>query len=862
MVFKKTTQNSISPETPDLLFRQLPRRKYPDVLPHQKDMMQRYVVEALNKSDVALQLPTGSGKTLVGLLIGEWRRRKYGEKIVYLCPTRQLVNQVVTQAEEKYGLSVVGFTGSNQEYQPSSKTKYNQHECVAITTYSSLFNTNPYFDDADIIIVDDAHSAENYVAQLWTLTINRFDNEILHGLLSEVFKDELDTVSYTYLTGQWEGDLTSSWVDKISTPTLLKKHDDICEILDANVGDTDLKYPWSMLRKHLKACHIYLTSTEIVIRPLIAPTWEHYAFEKAKQRIYMSATLGEGGDLERLLGRKKIYRLPVPDGWDLQGVGRRFFIFPTLSLEHEKTIELRRSLMKKVDRSIVLVPNDFMRNELAEDVESNLSHDVYSAEDIEQSKKAFVESSEAVAVVANRYDGIDFPGDECRLLFIDGLPKAVNAQEKFLMKRMGANVLFNERVQTRVLQAIGRCTRSMEDYSAVVVTGDELPDYLSDPRRRKHFHPELQSELKFGVEQSKNCTIENFEENFDFFISNGDEWEEANKSIVEKRGECHKEPFLGIVQLENAVGYEVEYQIAIWQEDYVQALAKAESVLGVLVDPDLKGYRALWEYLAGSTALLAAKNSKPNLLPKAKEHFNRAKKAVIGIPWLIKLSELDEDSQFEKENNYNKLANLQVENIEQVLSSLGTVHDRKYASREKEILNGLTSSDSFENAHKLLGSHLGFNAEKVESPASPDPWWQIGKFCLVFEDHVDAKSTSSLSATKARQVSSHPNWIKENVASCKSDDVEILPVLITPVSKVERGANVHLNGVSLWNSNEFISWAKNAMSIVRELRTTFVEGDIVWRAIAVEKLESNKIDMKSLFEMLSKMSAKNVLGEN
>ena len=47
----------------------------------------------------------------------------------------------------------------------------------------------------------------------------------------------------------------------------------------------------------------------------------------------MSATLGQGGDLERITGRKKIFRLPIPEGWDQQGIGRRYFIFPERSLE-------------------------------------------------------------------------------------------------------------------------------------------------------------------------------------------------------------------------------------------------------------------------------------------------------------------------------------------------------------------------------------------------------------------------------------------------------------------------------------------------------------------------------------------------
>lgn len=76
MAFKTPFTGSSVPETPDKLFRELTRRKFPDVLPHQAAMMKAYAAKALDMPDVALQLPTGSGKTLVGLLIAEWRRRK------------------------------------------------------------------------------------------------------------------------------------------------------------------------------------------------------------------------------------------------------------------------------------------------------------------------------------------------------------------------------------------------------------------------------------------------------------------------------------------------------------------------------------------------------------------------------------------------------------------------------------------------------------------------------------------------------------------------------------------------------------------------------------------------------------------
>jgi hypothetical protein len=211
--------------------------------------------------------------------------------------------------------------------------------------------------------------------------------------------------------------LTADWVDKLPTPQFVSIQKEIAAVIDEHVGRIDLKHPWSMIREHLSACQMYFSSQQILIRPLIPPTWTHAPFSDPKQRVYMSATLGAGGDLERLVGRHPIRRLEVPEGWDRQGVGRRFFIFPGMSLKEDQTAELRRKLMQFATRSLVLVPSDRMRDEIAKDVQENLGLATFGATDIEESKKPFIAKSGAVAVVANRYDGIDFPGDECRLLF-------------------------------------------------------------------------------------------------------------------------------------------------------------------------------------------------------------------------------------------------------------------------------------------------------------------------------------------------------------------------------------------------------------------------------------------------------------
>lgn len=847
MAFKKTPPPMRVPDSPERLFRMLPRRRIPDVMPHQKEIMRAYASQAVDMPDVALQLPTGSGKTLVGLLIAEWRRRKYQERIVYLCPTRQLVNQVFEQAEEKYGLTVLRFTGSAQDYSPADKAKYHNAASVAVTTYSSLFNTNPFFNDADVLIVDDAHTAENYVSTLWSVRVerNNHTHAALHTALRGVIKPRLDPVNFTRFSGELNDTTDITWVDKLPTPEFVEIANEVAEILDEHVPGTELAYPWSMIRDHLRACHLYLSSQDILLRPLIPPTWEHSPFSEPNQRIYMSATLGVGGDLERLMGRRSIQRLSIPEGWDRQGVGRRFFIFPGMSLDIKTTTELRRKLMRKAERSLVLVPSDRMRDEIIKDTEEGLGFPIFRVTDIESSKNPFISETKAVAVVANRYDGIDFPGEECRLLFIEGLPKATNLQERFIMTRMGANVLLNERVQVRVLQAIGRCTRSLEDYSAVVVSGEELTSYLADRRRRKFLHPELQAEISFGVNQSMDVSLNDLVENFEIFLENGEDWEDVNQQIVIDRENAVQEDFPAINELSSVVAHEVDFQQQLWQGDYEAALGAADRVLGELNAPELRGYRALWHYLAGSAARLGADAGVSSLTAKAHTQFSQAKKAAIGIPWLVKLARHQtENASFEEDI---PVLMEQIERVEAILAKLGTVHARGFAKREKEILDGLQSKERgpFEHAHKLLGEMLGFEAGNVEERGSPDPWWIAGNVCFVFEDHAGARNTSTLDVKKARQVFSHPTWMRENVqASAKAD---ILPVLVTPVKKVEKGATAHVKDVALWSLDEFQNWAGNALATIRKLRTTFVEpGDLRWRTTAAEAFKQAGLDAPSL----------------
>jgi hypothetical protein len=798
-------------------------------------------------------LPTGSGKTLIGLLIGEWRRRRFGERVVYLCPTNQLVHQVAEQARQKYGMRVAAFTGKKKDYDNAAKGEYLSGDVLAITSYSALFNSDPFFDDPNIIVLDDAHAAEGYIASTWSLRVerDRADHAPLFKALVNALSPALTPSDLQKLTMEAEDRWDASWVEKVPTPAIDERFDELVAVLSAHAGDSDLRYPWEFVHDHLHACHWYLGAREILIRPLTPPTNTHLPFAGAKQRIYMSATLGEGGELERITGRPGILRLPAPKGWDKQGIGRRFFMLPERSLRRTCSYELVAELTKLAKRALFLVPNGRTARDIVEWAKKRLGALVFEAKAIERSKSDFVNAEFAVAVVANRYDGIDFPEDECRLEIVEGLPRATNLQERFFVNRMGAGVLLNDRILTRVVQAFGRCTRDATDYAAVVILGEEMMGYLLRKEHRSFLHPELQAELEFGIEQSKETTRAEFLENAQLFLSRDNAWNEAESDIIDRRSTLVQEVLPGTAQLRSAVDYELEYQYALWQGDFTEALAACRRVLGELSAPELRGYRALWNYLAGSTAWLAYREGEAGLEQVARDYFRSAMAAASGIRWLVGLSKVAGVAEGTTTIANSRTLAL-IERLETRLEELGMAHDHRYAGEEALILKQLASDDptKFEAGQEHLGRLLGFDAGNVESTGAPDPWWIVDdSLCIVFEDHSAAKPESSLGVTKARQVATHPNWVRDHLPV--RPDAEIVPVLVTPVQVADRDALPHLKEVSLWKLSDFRDWATKALSMVRDLRRSYPgPADIAWRAQAIEAYDAFGLSADKLIQWL------------
>lgn len=867
MAFKRKTRGPVTVDTIEGLFLDLRGRSIESPWGHQVDLWRTYERDAINEHDVALQLPTGSGKTLVGIVLAEWRRRKFQEKVVLLCPTRQLAYQAAEHASRNYGVDVSVLVGPKDDFDESSKSSYLGYERIAITTYSGLFNVKPFFEDPDVVMCDDAHAADQYIADFWSVEVNAREHKSALAAIAGVLSEHIGPYRASRLLGEGPADIDFSWTDKLPTPVWLEVLPALTEALDIHSAGSRIGYAWRTIKSHLNACHLYLGYGRLLIRPFISPTNTHAPFANAKQRIYMSATLGHGGDLERIMGRPRIKRLEIPKGWDKQGIGRRLYFFPERSLNEGDVENLNLKMMDRAGRSVVLVPNDQAAKDITATIQTKLKMPVFQAKDLETGKDRFTSQTRAIVVAANRYEGIDFPGDDAHVLFVLGLPRATHLQERFLMNQMGANALFNERVLTRMIQAFGRCTRSATDYAAVIVEGDEAYRYLMKKETRQPLDPEMQAELQFGIETAQGQTVDGNLENLDLFLKQGEAWKEVDDDILDLRNTLKQQPFPGIDELQNTVPYEVEYQYAMWAGDLDRAKEACGRILGILKSPALKGYRAWWNYCTASVHWMAAERKSGEQRTQqqtlARRYFTNALFDAKFVSWLADLARSYGEPEPGAETIAPDFAHM-LDGIEARFTELGTSNTFKYSIEEKQILDGIQASDAdrFEEAQRRLGLLLGFEAGNSDENGAPDPWWILGEEkCMVFEDHSGAKGEEhqELDAKKARQVAMHPNWIRDR--KIVEGSSKIVSVLVTPMTKAEFAAQSHLSEFYCWPLADFRRWAIDAVSTIRRLRTDFLDtGDLVWKAQAATVLQEAGLTPEQILNAATARTGKDVLG--
>lgn len=743
--FRSRTTSQPASHSPERLFDDLPRTRdrIPSLWAHQADMLRRYQEEHLETPDIALELPTGAGKTLPALLIAEWRRTTLGQRVAYACPNHQLAHQVAGQAARQ-GIDTVTLVGSHHNWEVAKNAKYEGARAIAVTTYSTIFNSNPALTQPETLIFDDAHAGEQYVASAWSVPVDRRDSPNLFDDLLEAIKPELSDLLIQRLAAPDPDPSTRRDVRLLSPTAVRRRATAIDRVLGQASGDVWFRY--TMIRDRIDRCLLYYSWSGFLIRPYIPPTGQHAEFADAAQRLYISATLGHGGELERAFGRAPIERLPVPEGWDRRGSGRRFFVFPEL-VRHEDPRSLAKAIVTEGRKALVLAPSD---RKLQESLKTLVPQNspVFSKGDIERTLETFAQAEKGVLALANRYDGIDLPDDSCRLTVLDGAPTGDHLQERFFVGSLRAGRVLEERLRTRVVQGAGRCTRGLNDYSLVVVLGDDLTLFFSRSEVQKALRSEIQAEITFGLDNS-DVTEEEILEFVTSFSDQDEAWEsEAEPVLADLRREATVELPDGTRELAYSVDREVKAWERLWRGDFTAASRIANDVAGSFTADALQSYRAFWLYLAYSWLQAAAEESADESTATAARALLRKAHGAAGSgTWLRETSPLPPGDEV-----LDPLDELAVEGIAQ--SSSRTLSVKQWAELASALTEDLAGTDAvaFERGLTTLGGLLGSAARKPSGKGRADSVWLFDDaWWLTLEAKSEAKVSGRVSMDDVRQ---------------------------------------------------------------------------------------------------------------
>lgn len=777
--------------SPESLFRDLTRA--PDgpqhLWAHQADLLRDYE-KHVNAPDLAIELPTGAGKTLVGMLIAEWRRRR-SERVVYLCPTKQLARQAAADAA-RAGIRTVDLTGPAPKWDIGNEMAYQRCEAIAVAAYQSVFNSSPRLADAQLLVLDDAHAAAGPVLSAWTVELDRDD--LGYQQVLTLCAEGLDAAVAARLA-QGSEDPRDRRAGYLIDPRVVAAHlEQVHTAIATSVAGTDKRYAWSMIRDSLPACSFFIAVDQLQIRPIIAPTAGHSAFDDPRQRIYLSATLGDGGELERAFGRANITRLQIPKGWDERGTGRRFFLFPELATDFSQGADdsgsgeldaFIRNTILDAKRALLLAPS----HKALEDLTGRYippGVPVVTAAQINDSLDAFTSPESAVLALANRYDGIDLPDNACRLIVMAGLPIGADPHERFLAFTLGAKRVLQERMRTRLVQGSGRATRNANDWAAVIVLGHDLVSFAGMKDAQAATHPEVRAELEFGIANSQGQPASKLTENLAHFLAQDQTWRElAEPGIAGLRDRPTDTGRADASALTASARYEIRAVQAAWRGDWAHAAHAAERAIDALAGgAELRPYQAFWNYLGGYWASQVASTTADQTYSLLASKLTAAAySAASRTTWIPRRGAASSSASVEAA--VTAVDRIAAEQLVSLARQLGT--GRAVMALLDSVKEDLRTQSPalYERGLVSLGKLVGATSAKPDGDARADALWRWDdELWIAWEAKSAQAHDRPVDAASVRQANTHLR------ASARDLDSTVPPgsitVLSTPRTVIDR----------------------------------------------------------------------------
>lgn len=730
------------------IFMSLPSRnnlyKYPrDV---QSEVWKQWFDKRNNKNCI-IKMNTGSGKTVVGLIILKSCINEDKGPAVYVVPDNYLVQQVCSEAG-RLGIKV---TTDEKDIDYLSKKAILVINIQKLINGKSVFGMRPRNNvDIGSIVIDDVHACMATIESQYTTSISSDSNLYLSCI--NLFADALKAQSenkYSDIVDNKDpfvSMLVPFW-------TWQEKANQLYKLLSSN--QETIKYNFPLIKDCLAFCNCVVSSKSIEITPKCIPIHKIRSFDRAKRRIFMSATLSDDSILCTDFGLNSSDLSIIISPEKANDIGDRLIIFPQVMNKRvtDDEIKLKLKAMSSNYNVVIIVPS-YNRAKYWEDVEDMELNINNLNQGVEKLKNGHV----GLTVIINKYDGIDLPDDACRILVIDGLP---NMHSEFDYFEQNANPL-NQRLRSEQIQKIeqgmGRGVRSNTDYCVVILLGKGLADILYGSNGYSYFSEATKQQFKLSERLCSQLSNPNVDEIIDlanYSLFRNIDWIKVSKDTLSSIKYSTK-PHLNSTSLAIREAFDMAES-----ERYQDAVNRLTQEKNNIFDKEPKGL--LKQYIAEYTNFFNRVEAQQILLSANKDN-RMILKPIKGI-------------QFEKVlNRTGSQAAFFVNYMNQ-----NSISPNTYLLKVNAILENLTFSEdtakSFESAIKDISFMIGIYSNRPEDECGkgPDNFWDIGESNFLVIECKNGTITDTISKHDCNQLNGSINWFERLY---RSNSCTCFPIMI------------------------------------------------------------------------------------
>lgn len=687
-----------------------------------------------NDADIVIKMNTGGGKTVVGLLTLKSSLNENVGPAVYLSPDNYLAEQVRREAQ------ALGIETTDD---PRSD-RFQTGRALLVTSIYRLVNGQSVFgvraDDRPRIeigtlLVDDAHACLATVEEQFTLQV-----AATHGAYAPIlrlFENDLQRQSPPTLRDIQEG--VRSAVMEIPYWSWADRNQQVLEILHAYRDDETFRFKWPLIQESLHLCRAAISADGIEIQPPCIPRDQIPSMSRARRRLYLTATLADDSVLVTHFAADpaSVARPITPATAD--DLGDRMILTPLHTHPRIGEEDVRSFLTEQAERHnvVVIVPSR-RRARFWESV----AQAVHDRDTIDAGVSSLRAGHVGLVVLVNKYDGIDLPGDACRILALDGLPEAYGAIERLEALALDETDAMMTRQIQRIEQGMGRAVRSNDDYCVVLLLGSKLTQRLNSPRAADKFSPATRAQIQLSRQVSDLLRDRPFADLgavIEQCLGRDTNW------VAASRGALDGVRYAGGGVSATAIAEREAFDLAEIGQ-YRQASERLQEAANQTVDSQAKGWikqqsAAYMHFVDAAQAQLMQES--------AKELNRRILKPLAGISYRRLSATADQAARAAAH-----LGQTYADTAELIVGINAIVNDLVPTPDDQRAV------ERFEEAMHRIGMHIGFESQRPERDIGngPDVLWAMGALTFGIIECKSGVDSERIARRDVAQLSHSMDW--------------------------------------------------------------------------------------------------------